>query len=354
MEYPDDLAYMRRCLALARCAEGNTSPNPMVGAVIVHDGKIIGEGYHLGAGTPHAEVHAINAVKDRDLLSQATMYVSLEPCSHHGRTPPCADLIIRSGIRRVVVGTIDTSDKVSGRGVARLRDAGIEVITDIAGEECREINRRFFTWHERQRPYVILKWARSADGFLDLVRSPGEPAEPHWITGLTERILVHRWRAAEDAIMAGGGTVRTDNPSLDVRLWSGKNPLRVIVSRSGDINPGSKVLDGKAETVMFTCNDNLSLPGVKTVRITDEENFIREILATLHSMEVQSLIVEGGAFILESFLKTGLWDEARRFTGAVSFGSGVPDPFPEFRPEKTVRFEKSILEITHHFHNKSV
>ena len=354
MDYPDDLVYMRRCLALARCAEGYTSPNPMVGAVIVYDGKIIGEGYHLSAGTPHAEVHALNSVKDKDLLPQATMYVSLEPCSHHGRTPPCADLIIKGGIRRVVVGTVDTSTKVSGRGIVRLREAGIEVVTDVAGDECREINKRFFTWHERQRPYVILKWARSADGFLDLVRSPGDPPEPHWITGTTERILVHRWRAEEDAIMAGGGTIRTDNPSLDVRLWSGKNPLRVIVSRSGAINPASRVLDGKVETILFTCNDRLSLPGVQTVVITDEKNFIREILDKLHSMEVQSLLVEGGAFILRSFIDAGLWDEARRFTGTVSFGGGVPDPFPGFQPEKTMRFEKSILEITHHFDNESV
>jgi diaminohydroxyphosphoribosylaminopyrimidine deaminase/5-amino-6-(5-phosphoribosylamino)uracil reductase len=354
MEHPDDLTFMRRCLDLARCAEGCTSPNPMVGAVVVHNGKIIGEGYHLKPGTPHAEVHALNSVKDRDLLPQATMYVSLEPCSHHGRTPPCADLIIISGIRRVIVGTVDTSDKVSGRGIARLREAGIEVVTDVAGEECREINKRFFTWHERRRPYVILKWARSADGFLDLVRDQGDTAEPHWITGLTERILVHRWRAAEDAIMAGGGTVRTDNPSLDVRLWNGKDPLRVIVSRSGAINPGSKVLDGKVETVVFTSNDKLNLPGVQIVKITDEKNFILEILTTLHSMGIQSLLVEGGAFIISSFLDAGLWDEARRFTGTVSFGGGIPDPFPEFRPEKTVRFEKSILELTHHFHINSV
>lgn len=354
MEHSDDLVYMHRCLDLARCAEGSTSPNPMVGAVVVYNGRIIGEGYHLRAGTPHAEVHALNSVKDKGMLPHAIMYVSLEPCSHHGRTPPCADLIVNSGIRRVVVGTIDTSTRVSGRGIARLRDAGIEVVTEVAGAECREINKRFFTWHERQRPYVILKWARSADGFLDLVRSPGDTAEPHWITGLAERILVHRWRAAEDAIMAGGGTIRTDDPALDVRLWSGKNPLRVIVSRSGVINPGSKVLDGKVETVMFTCNDRLSLPGVQTIRIRDEKNFIREILATLYSMEVQSLFVEGGAFIIKSFLDAGLWDEARRFTGTVSFGGGVPDPFPEFRAEKTVRFEKSILDITYHFHNKSV
>lgn len=349
MAQPDDMTYMRRALELAGRAEGCTSPNPMVGAVVVHDGVIIGEGYHLRAGTPHAEVHALAAVRDRSLLPDATLYVSLEPCSHYGRTPPCADLIISSGIRRVVVGTVDTSIKVAGRGIARLREAGIEVVTGVEEDECRRINRRFFTWHERQRPYVVLKWARSADGFIDLERKAGETAEPHWITGATERILVHRWRAAEDAILAGGGTVRADNPSLDVRLWKGKNPLRVIVSRSGEMTPESKVFDGTADTVLFTCNDKVSLPGIRTVKLADKQYFVEDVLKTLHGLGVQSVFVEGGAFIIRHFAESGLWDEARRFTGMMRFGHGVPDQFPGFMPEKSIRFEKSILEIMHHF-----
>ncbi len=349
MVHPDDLIYMRRCLELAGRAEGCTSPNPMVGAVVVHNGVIIGEGFHLRAGTPHAEVHALNAVADNSLLPSSTIYASLEPCSHHGRTPPCADLIISSGIRRVVVGTTDTSLKVAGRGIARLREAGIEVVTGVMEEECRHINRRFFSWHERQRPYVVLKWARSADGFIDLERKAGDAAEPHWITGNTERILVHRWRAAEDAILAGGGTVRTDNPSLNVRLWNGKNPLRVIVSRSGKMHPGSKVFDGAVETILFTCNEKVSLPGVKVVKLSGDQYFIEELLHALHGMGLQSLFVEGGAFIMSHFIEAGLWDEARRFTGRMKFGGGVPDPFPDFTPEKSVRFEKSILEFMYHF-----
>lgn len=354
MRHTDDLACMRRCLDLARNAEGATAPNPMVGAVIVHDGVIIGEGYHLKAGTPHAEVHALNAVSDKTLLPQSVMYVSLEPCSHHGRTPPCADLIISSGIRKVVVGAVDTSLRVAGRGIARMREAGVEVVTGVAEQECRMINRRFFTWHERQRPYVILKWARSADGFIDLVRSADDPVEPHWITGMTERILVHRWRAAEDAILAGGATIRADNPSLDVRLWTGKNPLRVIVSRSGNIDPHSKVFDGSKETLLFTCNETISLPGVQTISLSGKNNFVNEILRTLHSLGVQSLFVEGGAFIIRSFIDAGAWDEARRFTGMMSFGSGVPDPFSDMVPEKSFLFEKSKLEITYHFDGNSV
>ena len=349
MAHPEDLIYMRRALELAGSALGCTAPNPMVGAVVVHDGLIIGEGYHLRAGTAHAEVHALEAVRERSLLPHSTIYVSLEPCSHHGRTPPCTDLIIRSGIRRVVVGTTDTNPKVAGRGVARLREAGIEVETGVAEEECRRINRRFFTWHEKQRPYVVLKWARSADGYIDLARKAGETPEPNWITGTAERILVHRWRAAEDAILAGGGTVRADNPSLDVRLWKGKNPLRVIVSRSGAMDPASKVFDGTVDTVLFTCNDKVILPGIQIVKLADNQYFIEDVLNALHGMEVQSLFVEGGAFIISHFIETGMWDEARRFTGKMSFGGGVPDPFPDFIPENSVRFEKSILEIMHHF-----
>lgn len=354
MTHTDDLAFMRRCLDLAGRAEGATAPNPMVGAVIVHDGVIIGEGYHLKAGTPHAEVRALNAVGDRSLLPRSVMYVSLEPCSHHGRTPPCADLIISSGIRKVVVGTVDTSLKVAGRGIARLREAGAEVMVGVAEKECRRINRRFFTWHEKERPYVILKWARSADGFIDLVRNAEDPVEPHWITGMTERILVHRWRAAEDAILVGGATVRADNPSLDVRLWKGKNPLRVIVSRSGNLDPRSKVFDGSTETVLFTCSENASLPGVQTIRLTGGTDFVHEILHALYTMGVQSLFVEGGAFMTGSFIGAGAWDEARRFTGMMNFGNGVPDPFPGMRPDKLLLFDKSKLEITYHFDGNSV
>ena len=216
------------------------------------------------------------------------------------------------------------------------------------------INRRFFTWHEKQRPYVILKWARSADGFIDLVRNADDPVEPHWITGMTERILVHRWRAAEDAILVGGATVRADNPSLDVRFWNGKNPLRVVVSRSGNIDPRSRVFDASTETLLFTCNETISLPGVQIVRLTGKDDFIDEILRTLHSMGVQSLFIEGGAFMIRSFIEAGAWDEARRFTGMMIFGNGVPDPFPAMRPENVLLFEKSKLEITHHFDGNSV
>jgi diaminohydroxyphosphoribosylaminopyrimidine deaminase/5-amino-6-(5-phosphoribosylamino)uracil reductase len=345
MAQPDDMIFMHRCLDLAGKAEGYTSPNPLVGAVIVHDGRIIGEGFHLEAGTPHAEVHAINAVKDKSLLPHSSLYVSLEPCSHQGRTPPCADLIIRSGIRRVVIGTGDTSLKVAGKGIERMRQAGIEVVSGVAEDECREINRRFFTVHEQQRPYVILKWARSADGFIDTLRAPGEAIGPHWITGMPERILVHRWRAAEDAILAGGATIRADNPSLDVRYWKGRNPVRVIVSRSGKIDPQAKVLNGTAKVKLFTCNGSITLPGAEVIQINDDQNIAGSVLKILHEMEMQSVLVEGGAFIIRQFVGSGLWDEARRFTGKMNFGKGVADPFPSFRPNEAFSFAKSTLEI---------
>ena len=346
MAQSEDSIYMTRCLELAGMAEGFTSPNPMVGAVVVHEGKIIGEGFHRRAGTPHAEVHALEAVRDKSLLAYSTLYVILEPCSHHGRTPPCADLIIRSGISRVVVGTTDSNARVSGKGIERMRQAGIEVITGIEEVKCREINKRFFTWHEKKRPYVILKWARSADGFIDYARGVGEAAEPHWITGMAERLLVHRWRAAEDAILAGGATVRLDNPALDVRYWTGKNPLRVIVSRSGNIDPGSKIFNPTAEVLLFTRNTGVTSSSAKVIVMKNDQDTVDTILNTLYDMEIQSLFVEGGAALLAAFIASGKWDEVRRFTGRESFGGGVAEPVHEIAPDKVVRFGSSLLEFS--------
>ena len=349
MAETDHLFWMNRCLELASMAEGHTSPNPMVGAVIVHNGLLIGEGYHIRAGEPHAEVIAVRSVTDRSLLGSSTLYVSLEPCSHQGRTPPCADMIIAAGIPKVVIGTTDTSLKVAGRGIARLRDAGVEVITGVAEEGCRWINRRFFSWHERGRPWVIMKWARSTDGFIDLVRQPGEPAEPHWITGMTERVLVHRWRAEEDAILAGGATIRADNPSLDTRYWKGKNPVRVIVSRSAGIDPGAAVFRPEGKVLIFTRNASAAFARAETVLLGDSMNTPSEILSVLHSMGIQSVLIEGGATIMKMFHEEGLWDEARRFTGKMKFGDGVADPFTGFIPSERVEFETSILETARNF-----
>ncbi len=347
MAQPEDSLYMNRCLELAGRAEGYTSPNPMVGAVVVHNGKIIGEGFHLRAGEPHAEVNAVNSVTDKKLLTNSTLYVNLEPCSHYGRTPPCADLIISCGIPRVVVGTKDTSTKVAGRGIEKMRQAGVEVITGIEELKCRELNKRFFTWNERKRPYIILKWARSADGFIDFVRKDGDTAGPHWITGMAERVLVHRWRAAEDAILAGGATVRLDNPALDVRYWAGRNPVRIIVSRSGEIDRKAKIFTPTAEVLLFTRNPEVTFPGVKVIVMSDEEDTVAAVLRNLFDLGIQSLFVEGGSQIIKAFVASGIWDEARRFTGRERFGAGIADPFPDLEPRISQRFESSILEVAY-------
>jgi diaminohydroxyphosphoribosylaminopyrimidine deaminase/5-amino-6-(5-phosphoribosylamino)uracil reductase len=226
-----------------------------------------------------------------------------------------------------------------------MRQEGIEVISGVLEDECREINRRFFTAHEKQRPYVILKWARSADGFIDTVRAPGEVIGSHWITGMPERVLVHKWRAAEDAILAGGATIRADNPSLDVRFWKGRNPVRIIVSRSGNIDPQAKVLNGTAKVKLFTCNNSITLPGAEVVQLNDDQNIAGSVLKILYEMEMQSVFVEGGAFTISQFVGSGLWDEARRFTGTMNFRNGVADPFPSFRPDEAFSFAKSTLEI---------
>jgi diaminohydroxyphosphoribosylaminopyrimidine deaminase/5-amino-6-(5-phosphoribosylamino)uracil reductase len=217
MEDTDNDIFMRRCLELASGAEGITYPNPMVGCVIVHENKIIGEGYHLKPGGPHAEVIAINSVPDKARLKASTLIVNLEPCSHFGKTPPCADFIISNSIPRVVIGTMDTSEKVSGRGIALLKDAGCEVISGVLEKECRWLNRRFFTFHEKKRPYIVLKWAQSADGYIDIQRSEDHKTGPNWITGKPEKVLVHKWRASEQAILVGAGTVNADDPKLDVQ-----------------------------------------------------------------------------------------------------------------------------------------
>ena len=337
---------MLRCLELAAKGEGFTRPNPMVGSVIVYNGKIIGEGFHQKAGTPHAEVHAINSVTDRSLLKNATLYVTLEPCSHFGKTPPCADLIVSCGIPRVVAGTTDTSARVAGKGFEKLRAAGIEVVIGVEETACRNINKRFFTFHEKQRPWIVLKWAESADGFIDIIRKPGDSAGPNWISGATERVLVHRWRAAEDAILAGGATIRSDNPGLDVRLWSGNNPVKVIVSKSGIIPDEAKIFTSPGRVMLFTANEEAIRKNTEVFMVKNDTIPIKEVLDRLFSSGIQSVIVEGGAAIHSAFIAAGLWDEARIFKGKKLFGSGIKAPVIE--NGKVVfeyQFEQSKLRI---------
>jgi|ERR1035437_1409631 diaminohydroxyphosphoribosylaminopyrimidine deaminase/5-amino-6-(5-phosphoribosylamino)uracil reductase len=345
MTETDDNKFMRRCLDLASKAEGLTYPNPMVGSVIVYDGKILGEGYHLSSGEAHAEVKAINSVSDKTKLKLSTLYVNLEPCSHFGKTPPCADFIISNGIPRVVIGTIDTSEKVSGEGVTRLREAGCEVKSGILEADCRRLNRRFFTFHEKGRPYITLKWAKSADGYLDIIRSGDHKREPTWITGKPEKVLVHKWRASEQAILVGAGTVRADNPRLNVREWKGSDPLKLILSSSGSLNIGSPVNNTNKKTVVFTHNSTAGIPDVVKVMLKEGKHSSAQICEYLYSSGIQSLFIEGGAEVLNHFISTGLWDEARVFTGEEHFREGVKAPvISEVLFSKTI-FSGSILEI---------
>lgn len=341
----EDIKFMRRCLELASRAEGLTYPNPMVGSVIVYDGMILGEGYHLRSGESHAEVNAINSVTDKKKLRFSTLYVNLEPCSHFGKTPPCADFIISNAIPRIVIGTIDSSEKVSGKGVKKLRDAGCDVKTGILDEECRRLNRRFFTFHEKRRPYITLKWAQSADGYLDIIRSEDHKTGPTWITGKPERVLVHKWRAAEQAILVGAGTVRADDPMLNVREWTGPNPLKLILSSSGSFNKGAAVIGTDTKLVVFTNNSEKDIPDTVKVILKDNVSSAAQISGYLHTSGIQSLLIEGGAEIINHFVSTGLWDEARIFTGADYFRRGVKAPLINGTLFSKTNFSGSSLEI---------
>lgn len=345
MAEKDETKFMRRCLELASLAEGNTYPNPMVGAVIVCEGKIIGEGYHIKAGEPHAEVIAINAVLEKDRLKRSTLYVSLEPCSHFGKTPPCADFIISHSIPKVVIGSVDSSEKVSGRGKERLRNAGIEVVAGVLEDECRRLNRRFFTFHEKRRPYITLKWAQSADGYIDILRSVNHIHKPTWITGKPERSLVHRWRTEEEAILVGAGTVRADDPKLNVRDWKGRDPLRLILSSSGIIDHGSSIFKDRKRVLLFTDNRDADIPGVEAVHLDGGTPACIQIAHYLYSSDIQSLFIEGGAEVLDHFISNGLWDEARIFSGEQFFESGIPAPELKGKLLSKTKFSRSSLAV---------
>jgi diaminohydroxyphosphoribosylaminopyrimidine deaminase / 5-amino-6-(5-phosphoribosylamino)uracil reductase len=345
MEESDNIKFMRRCLELASKAEGLTYPNPLVGSVIVNDGKIIGEGYHLKAGCPHAEVIAINTVSDKSKLKTSTLYVNLEPCSHFGKTPPCADFIISNGIQRVVIGTADTSEKVSGEGMLKLKNAGCDSLAGVLEKECRILNRRFFTFHEKRRPYITLKWAQSSDGYLDMIRPEDYNPGPNWITGKPERVLVHKWRASEQAILVGAGTFRTDDPQLNVREWSGPQPLRIILSSSGSIGNEFSVNETNAIIVVFTHNKGISFSGATKVELDEKVPSSKQIVEYLYNRGIQSLFIEGGSEVLNHFITSGFWDEARVFTGKKFFHDGVKAPSLKGTLLSKTIFSDSFLEI---------
>lgn len=317
---------MHRCLELARLGAGDVAPNPMVGSVIVRNGKIIGEGYHRKYGGPHAEVNAINAVTDPELLKNCTLYVSLEPCAHHGLTPPCSDLIIEKKIPEVVIGTVDPFSEVAGKGIEKLEKAGVEVTLGVLEKECRELNKRFFTFHERKRPYVILKWAQTIDGFIDVERSPESFGEPTWITGDLALQLVHKIRSEESAILVGTNTAEKDNPSLTVRHWPGKNPYRLVLDKKLRLPNSLNLLNGMQKTLVFNARRNGEDGLTSFVKIDAKKEILPQIMAELYRRNILSVIVEGGRQLLKSFFYTGLWDEAHVFIGETCFYDGIRAP----------------------------
>lgn len=321
-----DLKYMERALELAQLGIGNVAPNPMVGCVIVHQGKIIGEGYHRKYGKAHAEVNAFNSVTNRDLLPESTLYVTLEPCSHYGKTPPCADLIIREKIPNVVIGTIDPFDSVAGTGVEKLQSADCKVAVGILEAECKDLNRRFFTFHQKKRPYIILKWAQTEDGFIDIDRSVEHYGQPTWITNDLSRIAVHKMRSEESAILVGTNTAQKDNPSLTVREWSGSHPLRLVIDRNLRLLSEIELFNQKSPTIVFTSKQAVSKPNLEYEQIQFDGNEIEHILEKLYQRNILSVIVEGGGELLQSFINKSLWDESHVFIGRRLFQKGVAAP----------------------------
>lgn len=336
-----DIQMMRRCVQLAKNGLGQTYPNPMVGCVITFDNKIIAESWHQKYGESHAEVNAINQLADKSILKQSTLYVSLEPCAHFGKTPPCSDLIIQHKIPKVIVGTIDIFAGVNGLGIEKLRNAGINVKVGILENEVRELNKRFFTFHKNKRPYIILKWAETSDGFIST-----NSGEQKWITNIYSKQLVHRWRTEEQAILVGRKTALYDNPQLNARLWKGKQPLRIVIDKDLTLNQDLHLFDGQQPTIVFTNKEKESTKKLKYVAIDFTKNVAEQILKYLYEMQIQSLIVEGGKKTLMNFISNDLWDEARVLKAKHNFwNSGVKSPTLDIPVRETKELDTDILEI---------
>ena len=331
---------MKKCLELAKKGMGYVSPNPMVGCVIVFNDEIIGEGYHQEYGKDHAEVNAIENVKDKSLLKKSTLYVNLEPCVHFGKTPPCTNLIIESKIPKVVIGCADSYSEVSGKGIKKMQNRGIEIIVGVLGKESRELNKRFFTFHEKKRPYIILKWAESKDGFM----APLNQNKPFWMTSSETKKLVHKWRAEEEAILIGRITAKKDNPSLTVREVAGSNPIRIIIDKnltlSGDLN----LFNSEAKTIIFNSLKSEENGTNQFIKI-DFNYLIEKILKELHKQNIQSVKIEGGTITLQSFIDSNIWDEARIFTANKLFSQGLKTPIIEGKIILERKIGTDTLEI---------
>ena len=340
---------MQRCLQLAAMGAGEVAPNPMVGAVLVYEGRIIGEGYHQKYGEAHAEVNCINSVQeaDRGFISQSSMYVSLEPCAHFGKTPPCADLIIKNKIPHVVIGCRDSFEKVDGRGIERLQAAGVGVTVGMLEKECLALNKRFFTFHEKQRPYIILKWAQSSDG-----RMGSAGAERILISNEYTNRLVHQWRSEEAAILVGTNTALLDNPALTTRLWPGNNPVRLVIDVDLKLQASLQLFDGKVKTIIFNANKQEEAEMLSYYKIDKGEDTIPQILEALYKLQLQSVMVEGGARLLQSFIDKNCWDEARVITNtAMNIAEGINAPI--LQHQKLIKEEHIQTDKLVYFKNDS-
>ena len=340
--------YMHRCLELAVRGLGKVAPNPMVGCVIVGDNGTLGEGYHDAFGGPHAEVNAINSVDNKAALKNATLYVSLEPCAHQGKTPPCTDAIIASGIRKVVIGCQDPNPLVKGKGIEKLKEAGCTVEIGVLEKDCMEVNKRFFTFHERKRPYIILKWAQTSDGFIDKKRTKEE--SPEKITQPEIEIMVHLWRSQEQAIMVGTHTVIMDNPKLTARKAGVKTPLRVILDKSLKIPTTANIFDKEAPTLIFTEQSPPSNNGVEYKHVEFDTKLIQSMLTELYNRNIQSVIVEGGEKLLKSFIEKDLWDEGKVFYSAKTLGEGVSAPNFPFPSKGEIKIGDDTLVLYRNRH----
>lgn len=312
--------YMQRALELAALGVGKVSPNPMVGCVIVHENKIIGEGWHKAYGGPHAEANAIESVQDKSLLKESQVFVTLEPCAHFGKTPPCSDLLIQNEVKSVSIAATDTNPLVGGKGIAKLKAAGITVETGLLENESRRLNKRFFNFMENKRPYIILKWAETADGFI----ARGN-FDSKWISSSYSRRLVHKWRTEEDAILVGTNTAHYDNPQLTSRDWIGKNPMRLVIDRNLRLNSGLHLFDHATPTICYNLlqdNDEENLSFVKL----NKSGFFQQMLDDLYERKVMSVLVEGGSTVLRAFIEQQLWDEIRIFKASSVFGNGIEAP----------------------------
>lgn len=336
-----DEQYMYRALQLAEIAGVNTAPNPMVGAVIVHNNRIIGEGFHERCGQAHAEVNAVRQVADKKLLREATIYVTLEPCAHYGKTPPCAALLVHHQFKRVVVATVDPFAKVAGLGLQMLTNAGIETKVGVLEKQAQQLNKRFFTFHQQQRPYVILKWAQTKDGFIDAPRKKDDTGQIRWISQPETQVLTHRWRSEEQAILVGWKTILNDNPSLTARAFKGPHPLRIVVDPSLKAPQTATVFSDGLPTLVFNTLKSETKNAVQFVQL--EDLTVKSILSELYRRNILSVLIEGGSFTLQQFIRDSWWDEARVIQGISYFSEGTKAPEMTGLPQETIPFNQDTL-----------